>query len=288
MAVPSSLVLSISGGTIEALDASGVNRAEEYGLSKLSVKEAVAAAREAFDASHVFLINPSVRTAIRNWFMKSMLLSAPVTALVGCAYYAVAARYFRSTSDVGLLSAAVAGTAAIVTQSVGWYALIRHLFLDHLANDDGPFKHPEYFIMPAEGTEQQYLFAAAVPNAKKGSDGPLAQDWSIVGSTVLLTGKIADGSHHPLVRDEFDGKPIGIIRTVGVAPECHGLGLGGSMLRAAISKARALGLKELVLCTTVAMVNARGMYEKYGFVLEARHTEMAAIGYDLFIYRMKL
>jgi len=57
----------------------------------------------------------------------------------------------------------------------------------------------------------------------------------------------------------------GELKRMYVRPECRGSGVGGAILQALTSQARALGLPALRLETGIAQPQALGLYERAGF-----------------------
>lgn len=56
------------------------------------------------------------------------------------------------------------------------------------------------------------------------------------------------------------------LRKMYLYPEFQGLGFGKKMLNKAVSKAKELGYKEIILETNKLLNQAIGLYKKYGFV----------------------
>jgi GNAT superfamily N-acetyltransferase len=56
------------------------------------------------------------------------------------------------------------------------------------------------------------------------------------------------------------------MRMLAVAPAAQGHGVGAALVRACVERARGTGRRRLVLHTTEAMVAARRLYERFGFV----------------------
>ena len=54
---------------------------------------------------------------------------------------------------------------------------------------------------------------------------------------------------------------VGLLRSVAVAEDAGGRGVGAELLRAVLERARALGLREIYLLTT----NASGYFPRFGF-----------------------
>ncbi|WP_285506662.1 GNAT family N-acetyltransferase [Actinokineospora sp. NBRC 105648] len=54
-------------------------------------------------------------------------------------------------------------------------------------------------------------------------------------------------------------------RMLAVTPEARGRGVGESLVRAAIARARDLALHRVVLCSSVEMTPAHQLYERLGF-----------------------
>jgi len=55
------------------------------------------------------------------------------------------------------------------------------------------------------------------------------------------------------------------LRKMYLYPEFQGLGLGKKMLNKAVSKAEELGYKEIILETNKSLIQAIGLYRKFGF-----------------------
>lgn len=56
------------------------------------------------------------------------------------------------------------------------------------------------------------------------------------------------------------------IRALAVAPEAQGAGVGRALLAAVMERARAVGVRHLVLVTQVEMKTAHHLYEEAGFL----------------------
>lgn len=55
------------------------------------------------------------------------------------------------------------------------------------------------------------------------------------------------------------------IRTLAVAPEARGRGVGEALTRACLDRARAAGFRRVVLCSQTRMLAAHRVYERLGF-----------------------
>jgi amino-acid N-acetyltransferase len=66
---------------------------------------------------------------------------------------------------------------------------------------------------------------------------------------------------------------VGLLRSVAVAEELAGHGLGGRLVRAALERARAGGLQELYLLTTTAA----GYFPRFGFEIVDREALPSAL-----------
>jgi len=63
----------------------------------------------------------------------------------------------------------------------------------------------------------------------------------------------------------FNASHICELKRLYIAPRSRGLGAGRKLLECVIARAKDLGYKEMLLDTLPSMVEARKMYEKYGF-----------------------
>jgi ribosomal protein S18 acetylase RimI-like enzyme len=63
------------------------------------------------------------------------------------------------------------------------------------------------------------------------------------------------------------------LRGLGVAPERQGEGIGGHLVEAAIERARARGIRRLVLRVLSTNPAARRLYERHGFEVEGAYRE---------------
>jgi len=66
---------------------------------------------------------------------------------------------------------------------------------------------------------------------------------------------------------------VGLLRSVAVAEELAGNGVGGRLVRAAVDRARAVGLQELYLLTTTAA----GYFPRFGFEIIGREALPSAL-----------
>ena len=83
-------------------------------------------------------------------------------------------------------------------------------------------------------------------------------DGGLILGTVMLQ-LWPDAGH--VVRGPGDAE----IRALAVAPEARGRGVGPALLRAVIDRARACGVRHLLLCTLPAMLAAQHLYTEAGF-----------------------
>jgi GNAT superfamily N-acetyltransferase len=80
--------------------------------------------------------------------------------------------------------------------------------------------------------------------------------------------------HHSGVEDaEHDDPEAGHFRALGVEPSAQGSGAGRALVEACIDLARADGMRRVRIHTLEAMVTARPMYERMGFVRDVAHDE---------------
>jgi ribosomal protein S18 acetylase RimI-like enzyme len=63
------------------------------------------------------------------------------------------------------------------------------------------------------------------------------------------------------------------LRGLAVAPEHQGEGIGGGLIEAAIERARAEGVRRLVLRVLSTNPAARRLYERHGFEVEGAYRE---------------
>ena len=78
----------------------------------------------------------------------------------------------------------------------------------------------------------------------------------------------------------------GELKRVATEPQMQGQGLGGRLLTAMEERACALGIRKLVLDTTLGQVGARRLYDKRGYELADRHIVTHPTGkqFDTFFY----
>ncbi len=67
--------------------------------------------------------------------------------------------------------------------------------------------------------------------------------------------------------------PVGLLRSLAVAPEQHGAGIGTALVDAIEASARAQGIAELVLLTTTA----EHFFARHGYTVIARDAAPAAL-----------
>lgn len=100
------------------------------------------------------------------------------------------------------------------------------------------------------------------------------------GSTVLVAEIDGDPVgcvtyvHHSDGDDaEHNDPDAGHFRALGVDPSAQGSGAGRALVEACIDLARADGMQRVRIHTLEAMVTARPMYERMGFVRDVDHDE---------------
>jgi GNAT superfamily N-acetyltransferase len=100
------------------------------------------------------------------------------------------------------------------------------------------------------------------------------------GSTVLVAeidgvpvGCVTYVHHRGGADAEHDDPEAGHFRALGVDPAAQGSGAGRALVEACLDLARADGMSRLRIHTLDAMVTARSMYERMGFVREPDHDE---------------
>jgi ribosomal protein S18 acetylase RimI-like enzyme len=93
----------------------------------------------------------------------------------------------------------------------------------------------------------------AAVDARSGPDGA----GQILGTVMLL---LPPHAEH-IVRGPDEAE----IRALAVAPEARGRGVGRALLQAVTDRARASGVRHLVLCTQTTMLAAQHLYLEAGF-----------------------
>lgn len=78
------------------------------------------------------------------------------------------------------------------------------------------------------------------------------------------------------------------IRMLAVAPDAQGRGIGRSLARACIARARSAGREAIVLLTLTSMVRAHRMYEALGFERCPERDWSPEPGLHLISYRLEL
>lgn len=227
----------------------------------------------AFNQSHMALVGPSSRTALKTW-LSSFLMSGPVTGLIALPIYALLSRFAKGGAPPLLLGAASVG-ASVGLQYAAIYTYVYRLFDGHLKDPTtSPFVRPAYFAPDKRNT--MFLVSTSDDLTKPGA--------SVAGTLVLMVEN--NELKSPALPPQQSNS--GVIRCVGTRPEFHGTGMGSAMLRACLAEARRMGLDDIILHTTSGMPQARRMYEREGFVEFKTIAEAPAFGYISHLYRIDL
>jgi ribosomal protein S18 acetylase RimI-like enzyme len=136
------------------------------------------------------------------------------------------------------------------------------------------------------------------------------EDWlEYLGRMADVAGRV-DRTHVLVAVDDMSGRVLGCvtieedgvigdddeshepgashIRMLGVDPAARGLGVGRSLMQAAIERARAQGKRFVTLRTTPVMTAAQALYASMGFDLDPPHDLVFDNGFRLIAYRLHL
>ncbi|MFJ3420165.1 GNAT family N-acetyltransferase [Streptomyces sp. NPDC086082] len=103
---------------------------------------------------------------------------------------------------------------------------------------------------------------------------------NVVAGRVFVTGEPVTG----LVVIEERGDHL-FLDSIAVHPDAHGTGVGRRLLEFVDARARALGLREVRLCTNALMWENQEIYPKFGYEVVERRTDGP---YDRIHYRKRL
>ena len=88
-----------------------------------------------------------------------------------------------------------------------------------------------------------------------------------------------------VVEESRDQGPHLLLDTIAVHPDAHGTGVGRRLLHFVDARARALGLREVRLCTNALMWENQRIYPRYGYEAMERRADGP---YDRVHYRKRL
>jgi len=133
------------------------------------------------------------------------------------------------------------------------------------AGDDvqaiGRLVQAAYFALPDYPHDPAYDESVADIGSRASAASVLVAelDGEVVGCLTFVPDQ--SSSHH-----EFDDPDCASFRYFGVSPDVQGRGVGEAMVRWCIDAARASGQHRLRIHTLEAMLGARRLYERLGFV----------------------
>ena len=140
----------------------------------------------------------------------------------------------------------------------------------HLMNPDGSYDH-EYAAWLADGGTRARDGVLLV--AVDGDDLLGTVTWCPPGSPF----------RELATRDDQ-----GEFRTLSVAPEARGRGVGSALVDWCLDEARASGLAEVLLCSLPTMTTAHRLYESRGFVRRPELDWTPFPGVDLWAFSLQL
>ncbi|MFM9633125.1 MULTISPECIES: GNAT family N-acetyltransferase [Streptomyces] len=106
---------------------------------------------------------------------------------------------------------------------------------------------------------------------------------NVAAGKVFVTGDPVIGL---VVVEEFRGKGAHLLLdSIAVHPDAHGTGVGRRLLHFVDAHARALGLREVRLCTNALMWENQRIYPRYGYEVVERRVDGP---YDRVHYRKRL
>ncbi|MFD5258183.1 GNAT family N-acetyltransferase [Streptomyces bobili] len=106
---------------------------------------------------------------------------------------------------------------------------------------------------------------------------------NVAAGKVFVTGDPVIGL---VVVEEFRGQGAHLwLDSIAVHPDAHGTGVGRRLLHFVDARARALGLREVRLCTNALMWENQRIYPRYGYEVVERRVDGP---YDRVHYRKRL
>ncbi|GAB3887186.1 GNAT family N-acetyltransferase [Terrabacter terrigena] len=109
---------------------------------------------------------------------------------------------------------------------------------------------------------------------------------AVGGDGTVLGGVAFVGGPGPFANIAGDGEAE--FRTLAVAPDGRGRGVGGALVHECLDRARALGRDRVVLSTQPMMHAAHRLYERFGFVRVPERDWSPVPGTALLVYALDL
>lgn len=140
-----------------------------------------------------------------------------------------------------------------------------------------------YLVKPDGSYDQRYADWLHDASAR-GRDGDLLV--AVEGDTLLGTATwCPPGSPYRELATRDDQ---GEFRTLSVAPEARGRGVGRALVADCLRRGRELGLTEMLLCSLTAMGPAHRLYESFGFARRPELDWSPAEGVHLWAFSLAL